>query len=489
MERETVILVTLAIYMLVLLGIGFVAQRRNRDTGDFFLGGRRLGPLVSAIGASASSSSVWTLLGVSGAAWAWGLRALWLFPACVGGFALNWFVLAPALQRFSHARGTVTIADTLTVDADARWRRATSILAALIILLCLGAYVASQFQGAGKIFSTVFGLDAQTTVIIGATVVLLYTMLGGLWAVSLTDTVQGLVMALTAIVLPVAALIRVGGFAGLHDALQDVAAPGYLALAGPSTTIVGIGFGVGLLGIGLGYPGQPHVLKYFMALRADDGAVRQARRIAMGWAVIIYSGMILLGLCARAMYGTLAEIDGDRERAFIHATLDLFGPIVSGVMLTAVLSAIMSTADSQLLVASSTVVHDLGLGTATEKKKLLLSRVTVVGLTACAAIAALYGSKEIFSRVLFGWAAMGAAFGPLLLVRVVMGRTLAAPRVFLAMATGFVLSVLADRFHADLPVLRDYAGITKYVLPWLAAFAMAYLGSAPGAPRRRETYH
>ncbi|MHC4955383.1 MAG: sodium/proline symporter [Planctomycetota bacterium] len=486
MDRAAVILLTLIAYMVVLLGIGLLARRRNETATDFFLGGRKLGPLVSAIGASASSSSVWTLLGVSGAAWAWGLSAIWLFPACVGGFALNWYVLAPRLQKYSRETGAMTVADILARGASDGWRRAIVTLAVFIILLCLGAYVASQFQGTGKIFGAVFGVPAWQAVAIGATVVLLYTMLGGLWAVSLTDTIQGLAMALTAVILPTAALVEVGGLGGLGDALTGLGdagklPDGYLQLGGPRSGPVAVGFALGLLGIGLGYPGQPHVLKYFMALRSGDSSARTARRIALGWAVVIYAGMILLGLCARALLPTTADVDGDKERAFIKATELLFDPVVSGIMLAAVLSAIMSTADSQLLVASSSVVHDARLGGRSTKSALVRSRITVVVLTVCAAVAALVGSKEIFSRVLFGWAAMGAAFGPLLLARVVWRRQLSPPRVFAAMLVGFVLSVVAYSFYGDITGTTAWKGFFNYVVPWVAALLIAFVGTTRSA--------
>ena len=488
MPRASVILATLGVYLLAMLVIGLVARRRNASDEDFFLGGRRLGPLVSAIGASASSSSVWTLLGVSGAAWAWGLGALWLFPACVGGFALNWFVLAPALRRESRRTGAMTVADVLAPDRRDPWQRATVALAALIILVCLGAYVASQFQGAGKIFASLFAIEPWQAVAIGAAVVLLYTMLGGLWAVSMTDTVQGLAMAATAVVLPIAALAHVGGFDGLGDALHTLDGRGvlperYLALGGPHPGALALGFVLGLLGIGLGYPGQPHVVKYFMAMRDDEAAMRRARRYALLWAVVIYSGMILLGLATRAFLPTLAHVAGDKERAFIEATHVLFDPILGGVMLAAVLSAIMSTADSQLLVASSTVVHDAGLGGATPAQTLRRSRVAVVLLTAGAAVAALVGSKEIFSRVLFGWAAMGAAFGPLLLARVVWKRPLSSRRTFAAMAVGFGGSVIAYTWYGAWFDAPAWKGVANYVLPWLLALAIALTGSPARAPR------
>jgi len=490
MERETVVLLTLIVYMAVLLGIGVLARRRNLSASDFFLGGRQLGPVVSAVGASAASSSVWTLLGVSGAAWAWGVSAVWLFPACVGGFALNWYVLAPALQRYSHRTGAMTVADVLAGRPSSGWSRAILALAALIILVSLGAYVASQFQGAGKLFGAVFDVPMWQAVVIGATVVLLYTMLGGLWAVSLTDTLQGLAMAATAVVLPVAAFVEVGGAGALADSLnaldgQGRLPDGYLALGGPRSGPVALGFVLGLFGIGLGYPGQPHVVKYFMALRAGDEdrpPVHVARRVAVGWAVVIYAGMVVLGLCARAMLPALADVDGDRERAFIVATERLFDPVTGGIMLAAVLSAIMSTADSQLLVASSTVVHDVGLGGPSHETALRRSRIAVVLLAAGAAGAALVGTKQIFERVLFGWAAMGAAFGPLLLARTVWRRELGPPRIFFAMLTGFVVAVVAYSFYEDLLGTTNWISFGKYVAPWLAALAVAVLGTRPAPP-------
>jgi len=207
-SRATVILITLIVYQVVLLAIAYVAHRRTRTGNDFFLGGKKLGPWVASISASASSSSAWTLMGVSGAAYADGLSALWLFPACVGGFLLNWLVLAPALQRFSHRSDAITVTDVLAGTGSDRSRK-VAVSASMIVLISLGAYVASQYQAAGKMFAETFDLSMEGSILIGAGVVMLYTLHGGFWAVSLTDTLQGVVMAATAVILPVAALIEV----------------------------------------------------------------------------------------------------------------------------------------------------------------------------------------------------------------------------------------------------------------------------------------
>ncbi|HUF46868.1 MAG TPA: sodium/proline symporter [Vicinamibacterales bacterium] len=465
MTHEQTVLATLVAYKLALVLIGVFAGRRTHDGLDFFLAGRQLGPTVAALSSAASSSSAWTLLGVSGAAYAWGLGALWIFPACVGGFALNWFVLAPGLRRLSHETGAVTVTELLAGPADRPGRRAVVLVASGIILLSLGVYVASQFQGAGKTFGETFGLSMTASILIGAAVVVFYTMLGGFWAVSLTDTLQGLVMAVTAVVLPVVALGAVGGFGPLVEGLRAVPGGDYLSLTRGLPWTMGIGFIIGILGISLGYPGQPHVVNRYMAMRLGTTELRRARAIGLGWAAVVYAGMLLLGLSGRVLYPDLA----DPEVVMVVAANALLPAVLAGVMIAAVLSAIMSTADSQLLVAASAITHDLGMGASGRWSLLARSRVVVLLLAAGAVGAALYGSQEIFSRVLFAWAAMGAAFGPLLLVTVWRGPVPARATV-LAMTAGFVLSVAAYSLPAD-----PWKGVWERVLPFVAAFLLASL--------------
>lgn len=474
MSHEQTVLLTLVVYKLALVGIGLATRGRTHDGLDFFLGGRQLGPLVASISSAASSSSAWTLLGVSGAAYAWGLGALWLFPACVGGFLINWFLVAPGLRRLSHDTGAVTVTDLLAGPAGRAGRRAIVALASVIILLSLGAYVASQFQGAGKAFSETFGLSMASSIVLGAGVVMLYTMLGGFWAVSVTDTLQGLLMAAASLVIPIAALVAVGGPAGLVAGLQQVPVDGYLSLTRGWPWTVGIGFILGLLGIGLGYPGQPHVVNRFMALQLGDATMRRARVMGIGWAVIVYSGMLLLGLAGRVLYPDLS----DPEVVMITAANGLLPAVVAGIVIAAVLSAIMSTADSQLLVAASALTHDLGVGRRGAWSLLARSRVVVVLLGIGAVAAALYGSQEIFSRVLFAWAAMGAAFGPLLLVTIWRGPVGARPTI-VAMLLGFTLSIAAYYLPA-----HAWKGTLERVVPILVALSVAWFATAAATRRR-----
>ena len=476
MTYEQVMGATLVAYLLLLLGIGTWAQRRVQSESDFYLGGRRIGPWIAAIGASATSSSAWTLLGVSGLAYSSGLKAVWLFPGCVGGFALNWFLIAPALQRHSHRTGAMTLIEVLAGPAGTAMRRAVVVLASFIVLASLGVYVASQFHAAGKLFHDLFHIPAWQAVVGGGAAIVVYTWMGGFWAVSVTDTVQGLMMALTALILPIAALISVGGFAALGDALQDVPVAHFLsASGGASWDLAALGMVLGFLGIGLGYPGQPHVAKFFLALERDPKSVRSARRVALLWACVVYAGMILLGLCGRA----LIESMSDGEVVLVRVARDLFPAAISGVMVAAVLSAMMSTADSQLLVAASTVTHDL-TPSISKSNVLLRSRVVIMVLTMAAVIAALSGEETIFNRVLFAWGAMGAAFGPLLIAKVVMKRRVSSQRAFAAMAVGFLWSVLAYFFHKTWfpsPPGSSWGLVHRGIVPFLAAFLIAVVGT------------
>jgi sodium/proline symporter len=464
MSHEQIVLITLVVYKLALVGIGLATKGRTHDGLDFFLGGRQLGPTVAAVSSAASSSSAWTLLGVSGAAYGWGLGALWLFPACVGGFVINWYLVAPGMQRLSHQTGAVTVTELLAGPVGRAGRQAIIVLASVIILLSLGAYVASQFQGAGKAFSETFGLSMTGSIVLGAAVVMLYTMLGGFWAVSVTDTLQGLLMATASVVIPIAALMAVGGPAGLVAGLQQVPVDGYLSLTRGWPWTVGIGFILGVLGIGLGYPGQPHVVNRFMALKLGDATMRRARMIGITWAVLVYAGMLLLGLAGRVLFPDLS----DPEVVLITAANSLLPAVAAGIVIAAVLSAIMSTADSQLLVAASSLTHDLGIGGRSAWGLLARARVVVVLLGVGAAVAALYGSQEIFSRVLFAWAAMGAAFGPLLLVTIWRG-PVGARATLAAMAIGFSLSIAAYYLPA-----HAWKGTFERVVPVVIALLIAW---------------
>jgi Na+/proline symporter len=282
--------------------------------------------------------------------------------------------------------------------------------------------------------------------------------------------VQGMLMATAAVALPIAAVVAIGGPAELIAGMQAVDVEGWQSWVRGMPLSAGIGLVLGLLGIGLGYPGQPHVVNRFMALR-DDEALVGGRRISMIWAVILYAGMILLGWTIRVLVPDLV----DREDAFMVGAEQVLPPVLAGIMIAAVLSAIMSTVDSQLLVAASTISHDL-IGRAGEReaqggegrKVLLRSQLTVLGLSIGSIGVALWVDEAIFESVLFAWTAMGAAFGPLLLITVLVAR----PRpnwVLAAMFAGFSLSVIAYAMKAS--------GVVERVVPFVVALLFAWLGT------------
>lgn len=463
MEKTTVVAITLLIYKLVLIAIGFWASSRNKNEEDFFLGGRALGPVVAAISYSASASSAWTLLGLSGAAYVMGLSVLWVAGGSCIGMLVAWFWVGPRLMDYSRRKNQLTVTEFLADDSSGGQRQAIVLAASAIIIFSFTFYVAAQFQGAGNTFSSSFGLSMSTSIILGALIITIYTLLGGFWAVSVTDTVQGILMGLTALLLPIVALFEAGGWSGFTAALQAVSTPAQLSLTGGNVGLLAVGMIVGGLSIGFGTFGQPHLLVRFMALR-DHKALRQARVITIVWYGIVFGGMVLLGLIGHVLH---PGIDNP-ETIFFTLTDSLFTPVLGAILLAAVLSAIMSTADSQLLVAASAIAHDLGHGKGHAQTSLMVSRLTIVALVIVAVLVALYLPEEIFSRVLFAWVALGAAFGPTLFLRLA-NVPLNPIGVLLSILTGFGLAVV---FY----LLPNTTGdILERLAPFCASFAVLML--------------
>jgi sodium/proline symporter len=436
LDKAAIVAITLVAYKLILIGIGFWASSRNRNEEDFFLGGRALGPVVAAISYSSSASSAWTLLGLSGAAYVMGLSALWIAGGSCIGMLVAWFWVGPRLLKHTLRKNQLTLTDFLADDSTGNARLAIVLAASFIIVFSFTFYVAAQFQGAGNTFSSSFGLSMTSSIVLGALIITIYTLLGGFWAVSVTDTVQGTLMGVTALALPIVALSEAGGWSAFTQALQAVSTPGQLSWTAGNSGLLALGIVAGGLSIGLGTFGQPHLLVRFMALR-NERALKQARVITIIWYGIVFGGMVLLGLVGHVLHPAI----DNPETIFFTLTDSLFTPVVGAILLAAVLSAIMSTADSQLLVAASAIAHDLGLGRKHAQRSLLVSRLTIVGLVLFSVLVALYLPEKIFSRVLFAWVALGAAFGPTLFMRLA-GVPLKPAGVLLSILSGFGLAVV-----------------------------------------------
>lgn len=433
----TVAIYTLVIYKVILLLIGFWSQRRTRNTSDYFLGGRNLGPVVAAISYGASSASAWTLLGMSGAAFVLGLSAIWIVLGAVAGCVIAWLWIAPRLMRYTRARDQITL--TAFLADDPRSERPAShqgvrLLASLVILLSFVFYIAAQFQGAATTFSAAFDTPLAESLILGAAIITTYTFLGGFWAASITDTLQGGLMLLAAVLLPTVAFLSIGGWQEVQQ--SALFNPQSLSLSSQNAGLAALGFVAGNLAIGLGALGQPHLLNRFMALR-NERTLRQAQVLSISWFSIVFFSMFSLGLLGKILMPGLQ----DPETLFFQLSTQLFPPVVAAVLLAAVLSAIMSTADSMLLVVASTIAHDLKLQQWIPRRELLLSRLSMLAVAIVAVLIALFLPATIFERVLFAWVAIGSAFGPTILVRLA-GVDVSPAAVLRSIGTGFSLAVL-----------------------------------------------
>lgn len=488
MSAELAVLLTLVVYKLVLVGVGLWASRLNRTETDFLLGGRALGPWVAGLSYAASTSSAWVLLGFSGFVYAVGLSALWMVPGILGGYVVMWVWFGPRMRAESAAENQVTLGEFLAARATGTGRIAILWAGALLVLFCFIFYIAAQFGAAAIAFENQFALGRLESVLIGAGIILLYSLLGGFWAVSFTDTLQGAMMALIAILLPVLTLIAAGGPVEVWAALQATAPEGYLSLTGNRAFFIFIGFALGVAGIGLGTFGQPQLMSRLMAVR-DEAARKRAFAVSMGWGLIVYAGMITLALSGRALLGAGQE----GEALFYTLAAELLPPVFAGIIIAAVLSAVMSTVDSLLVATSAAVAHDLGVSARYPGREVLISRIVMAALCAAAVVMALAIPATIFDRVLFSWSALGAAFGPIVVARVARVEP-ATGAILAAMALGFGMSALfflirgmglegAGGLGGFLAGLAALPGSPfERVVPWLIPLILVFTWRRKAAP-------
>jgi sodium/proline symporter len=460
MDKQTVIIITLICYKLVLLAIGFWAQGKNKDTTDLFLGGRKLGPLVASVSYAASSSSAWTILGVSGITYIIGVSAIWFVIGSIAGHLSSWYWLSRHVMNASKTHKHITVIDLIASGTSGVIRRTIVYASSLIIVVLFMLYVSAQFQGAGVTFSSTFDLGVTESIIIGGVVILIYTMLGGFWAVSITDTIQGLLIASSAILIPIVAFIAIGNPMEFIQALRAVSTPDQLTLTSTNVGLQAVGFIFGTLSVGLGVYGQPHLLTRFMAIR-DEKALRQAQFFSVFWFILVFLGVYFIGLCGHILLPNLAQ-----PESVFFALIDLlFHPVLAGILIAAVLSAVMSTADSQLLVTASVFAHDLGFGE--RKHGLLISRFIIALVAITAIVVALVFPESIFKRVLFAWSALSAAFAPTVILRAI-GKPLKGTAVLLSILTGFFLTIYLH-FETQTP-----GDVVERMLPITLSFAIVW---------------
>jgi sodium/proline symporter len=463
LDKTQVVLITLVVYKVILIGIGFWASKRTSDSDDFFLGGRGLGPVVAALSYSSSAASAWVLLGLTGIAYAYGVSTIWVALGSITSMLVVWFWIAPRLMMFSREHDHITLTEVVAHQTSGSQRRLIVWLSTFIIVASFVLYIAAQFQGAGNTFASTFDMSMPSSIALGAFIIMIYTLLGGFWAVSVTDALQGTLMAIAALVMPVAAYLSVGGMPGLLEGLAASSNDAQLSLTAGYAGLFALGIVFGGLAIGFGTYGQPHLMARIMALR-DDKAMRQARLITIVWYLIVFLGMWFVGLSGHVLHSGLEN----SEQIFFVMLDGLFPPVIGAIFLAAVLSAIMSTADSQLLSAAAAIANDLGLGGNDQKRVLLISRLTTVVLVVASVVVAIYLPEKIFSRVLFAWMALGAAFGPVLFARLA-GVYVTPLSAFMSIMLGFGLTVVFS-FTANAP-----GDIAERLLPFIAALVPLFL--------------
>jgi sodium/proline symporter len=489
----SVFALSFALYTLVIVAIGIYSARfARRSDEDFFLAGRSLGPWVAALSASASSESGWVTLGLVGWAFTSGVQAYWIIPGCLGGFLFNWFVVAGRLRVRAAQLGALTLPDFFAFSFRERVPLLRT-LSVAVILVAMMLYVAAQFAAAGDAFAAGFsGLRYQAGVLIGAGIVLVYTVLGGFRAACWTDLIQGVIMVGTLVLFPLYLLVAGGGYAfiGEHAGAAD---PDLMHIvpkfSGDAAPLAFMGFllGSGALGINLGYPGQPHVLVRFMAL-ADPKQARLGGLISSVWATLVYWGAVTVGLMARALTEAHTTGAGDYawtapmaeqlarheasagQTGLVLTAQNMIPGVFSGMVLAAVLAAICSTADSQLVVAASAAANDIYFRLVERSRRLahlLVNRIVMLGLGVGAVLLVIDARVQVYKYVLeYGWAILGASFGPQVILLLLWKRASYAGCVA-GMTTGFLTALLWKL----LDVQRHIPGLEIYNLT--LAFAAA----------------
>ena len=448
MDKNTIqILISMVIYMAVVILIGVVyAKKANKSSENYYLGGRSLGPWVTAMSAEASDMSGWLLMGLPGVAYWCGLAdAAWTAIGLAVGTYFNWLIVSKRLRRYSiRANNSITLPEFFS-NRFRENKKVIMTIAALFILVFFTVYASSCFVTCGKLFSTLFGMDYKVMMILGAVFVLVYTILGGFLAESASDFMQSIVMIMALAVIVIISIFKAGGIDAVVENAQSI--PGFLdffGLANPQlneagqqivkdgTPVFGEALNYGGLSIasmlawGLGYFGMPQVLLRFMAIRKEK-ELKMSRRIAMVWVLISLAVAVFIGLVGRQLFPVEHLTASSAESIFITLSTSFLPPIIAGFVMAGILAATISSSDSYLLIAASALAKNIFQGVAkknaTDKQVMLITRITLLVIALVGIVIALDENSVIFSIVSFAWAGFGATFGPLMLLSLFWKRT------------------------------------------------------------------
>ncbi len=457
------ILIGFIIYLLILLAVGFFTFRFNKTLSDYILGGRKLGVWVITFSERASGESAWLLLGLPGVVFASGLAELWVAIGCTSGILFSWMFIARKLRIESEANYALTIPEYF----ENKYNDTSKIVrtfGTLIIVFFFTFYVCAQFIGAGKVLNVTFGIRQEWGMVLGALIILFYTIMGGFMAVAWTDFVQSLLMLITLVLLPIIALVEFGGWDKIVSFI-DASKVNHLSLLGGNTGIVAALSVISGLAWGLGYMGQPHLLARFMAIR-DPDKLREGAIIGISWAVLAFWGAMFIGLFGIAFFAS-GQI-ADPEKVMPLMATRLFPGWLAGILISGAIAAMMSTADSQLLVTTSAVAEDIYHNyinkKATEKTLVSASRLTTFCVGVAAFIIAIFSKELVFKMVGFAWSGLGSAFGPALFLTLWWRKT-TREGVLAGMVVG-TITVIIWHFTSQL------SGLVYELAP---GFVMAFL--------------
>ena len=471
-ERMNIELIVFIVYLIFMLGIGvyFFLRMRSGGEKDYFLGGRQMGPWVSALSAGASDMSAWSLMGLPASVYALGMGQTWIAIGLAIGYALSWILEAPRLRRYSiAAKDSITIPQYLTNRFLSR-SKAMQVICAVIFLVAYTVYAASSIKACGTLFNTVVGVDENAAMYVAAVIIISYTFLGGFSAVSWTDFFQGMLMLAALLIAPIFALALVQSGQGA-SAMDQVGAGYWKLFTNWQDVISGLGWG-------LGYFGMPHIIIRFMAVRSDKD-MKKSAVIGISWTVLILGFAVIAGLIGRMYLGEIT----DTSTVFIQMVRKMFPPVISGVLLSAILAASMSTADSQLLSSASAFASDvykpvIRKGKASDKEMLWMGRGVVLAVAIAALlIASNPGSGSIMDLVSNAWGVFGAAFGPVILLSLFWRRF-----TFGGAVAGIVVGAAVDiLWLAFLSSTGVYEIVPGFLCGIAAAVAVSLMGKAPGA--------
>ncbi|MGL4986701.1 MAG: sodium/proline symporter PutP [Treponemataceae bacterium] len=435
------ILAAFVCYLIMMIIVGWRYARKNETSHDFFLGGRNTGPWMTALSAEASDMSAWLLMGLPGIAYVSGVKgAFWVAIGLLLGTYLNWLFVAKRLRKYSiHAKDAITIPEFFNNRFNDE-KKIIGLIATIFILVFFTVYAASGFVACAKVFNSVYGMPYFSALVLGVVVILLYTLLGGYLAVVATDFIQGTIMFVALLLTAIGMVISLGG---LNETILKVSEFGTSFVnpfggRGESYSILSL---IGDFAWGLGYFGMPHILIRFMGLRSN-AEVKISRRIATLWVTIALFAAVCVGVIGKAYLLPEILAQGTTDTVFIASIIKMFPSFIAGIFLCGIMAAAMSTADSQLLVASSAFSRDVYRGfmrkNASEKETLLMSRLTVIFVALIAFAIALNPTNSIFSLVSFAWGGFGSAFAPIILLSLFWRKTTRNGAIAGMLSGGFI---------------------------------------------------